>query len=707
MNFVQFNKLIQEQFEKMCQHNLFISEISGQQIWETYLNSFLVKELFRVNQVNDGNYDKSFIRKYGNIVSIIDNKLVSLWDVEVPESCEFYNPVIKVRELIHSKNIEGVFIETFANLNESPYESCRKTQEKLQLGMSPTHMMYKENFVNERDNPHGKIPGKVYTFNHFNMSLPKRFVDMTNKSKEAIVGDLNTTRQVFQKGLNIPLDTLKLVRDLIEQGSLLRGDMYLSKVKEFITLKEKYDKVPNKELWVWDNFQKVPFARFANELIGTTCIELAEGKEINKVCKDFNVRVDPTNYNKAKAPITPQMIAIAEREILNLGYQHSFDRRFATLEDINVSEIRHVNNDKEKPLGLFGQAGVKGEVNRHKRAEFDKVETITIQKFMETILPTVESMEVFVENKHESNLVSLFTAQDNLVKNLFKWNNLFSWTYNGNLSGKSMIKEAVSSRGGKTDVKVRVSIHFPDTTDDYDLHCFEPNRNHIYYSNRKIVHTSSGMLDLDAQGVDGHQSPEKRVENLTYSDLSKMQRGKYNLAVYNFSNRGVHTKFNLEVEIDGDVTLLQFDKTSKEDEMRSIGFLEFDGKTVSYTPENCKILESKTISKTLWNLDTNNFHKVNLVCESPNYWGDNNIGTKEYFFMLQDCKTPNATRAFHVDQLNSELMGIRKAIDLLGNYKMVEPADKQLSGLGFNSTVRDEIIVRVSGSHKRVLKIQF
>jgi hypothetical protein len=52
-------------------------------------------------------------------------------------------------------------------------------------------------------------------------------------------------------------------------------------------------------------------------------------------------------------------------------------------------------------------------------------------------------------------------------------------------------------------------------------------------------------------------------------------------------------------------------------------------------------------------------------------------------------------------------MSNRKAIDLLGNYKLVEPSNNQLSGVGFNSTVRDEIIVKVKGSHQRVLKIQF
>jgi hypothetical protein len=38
---------------------------------------------------------------------------------------------------------------------------------------------------------------------------------------------------------------------------------------------------------------------------------------------------------------------------------------------------------------------------------------------------------------------------------------------------------------------------------------------------------------------------------------------------------------------------------------------------------------------------------------------------------------------------------------------MIEPADSQLSGLGFNATVRDELVVKLGGTHKRMVKIKF
>jgi hypothetical protein len=720
--FENFVKQIGAQFKKMCDSGkLYTVELpnitdaegktitTGYQLWDTYISSFKPGDdpVFRHpdSTSHTCNLDKNFIKNYGNIIAIINNKIVSMWDIALSEDSPYFSPCKALSESVKSGKITNVFLETFENLHKCNYQKTNKNLSLFQLGRDIERVRYtsEQTFGNV-------IPDKIYEFHFFHVMLPKQFVDFSNKSVEAITGELRTTRQLFEKTLNIPLDTLELVRDLIQQGSLLRGDMYKPKVLEVIKLKKEFEKIANKELYLWENFQTIPFARFANELIGTTCIELAEGKELNKVCHDFNYRVDPANYNKAKAPITPQMIALAEKQIQELGYIESFERRFATLDNIDVNEIRYSNidNSVEKPVGLFGKAGVpvSTAINRHKRAEFDKIESVTIDKFMQDILPNATSVEVFLENKMQSNLVSMFTSQKP-SKNLFKWSNPFSWTYNGNLSGKSMIKDAVASRGGKTDAKVRVSIHFPNTTDDYDLHCVEPNRNNIYYGNKRTLHSSSGMLDLDAQGGDGHQPPDKRVENLTYSDLSKMPKGTYDIYVNNYSGRGLHTAFNIEVEIDGDITLLEFNKTSNTVNKKSICKLHFDGNAVTFTPENCVVKETKTLSKNIWNLDTNSFHKVNLICTSPNHWGDNAIGTKEWFFMLQDCKTDQPMRAFHVDQLHSDLMPVRKAIDLLGNYKQVQPAEKQLAGIGFNATQRDELIVKVKGSHQRVIKILF
>ena len=75
--------------------------------------------------------------------------------------------------------------------------------------------------------------------------------------------------------------------------------------------------------------------------------------------------------------------------------------------------------------------------------------------------------------------------------------------------------------------------------------------------------------------------------------------------------------------------------------------------------------------------------------------------------MLQGCKCQTSIRSFHNENLIPELYQHRKVMEVLGTTNMIEPTEKQLSGLGFNATITDEIIVRLSGSHKRVVKIKF
>jgi hypothetical protein len=109
----------------------------------------------------------------------------------------------------------------------------------------------------------------------------------------------------------------------------------------------------------------------------------------------------------------------------------------------------------------------------------------------------------------------------------------------------------------------------------------------------------------------------------------------------------------------------------------------------------------------VYGLETKQFHKVNLMCLSPNHWGENKSGNKHYMFMLDGCKTPADIRSFHNENLIPELAAHRKVLEVLGAVNMIEPSDEQLSGLGFNSTVRDEVILKLAGTHKRMIKVKF
>lgn len=707
----EFNKKIQAQLNKMCQQGkLFRVELTGQEVYDLYLKSFHPEDnkVFRDpnSSEHNCNHCKNFIRRYGNIAAVIDNKIVSIFDVEIEG--EYAQSAKVLSQAISQSKITEVFFETYQELNSLPYESCSKTNTVFRLGIDKNVKRY----TKEEAEKYGVVkPDEIRTFNHLHVDMPALFVDKSGKSVEAIMGEYRDNKNVFQRAMEeISLDTLILVKDLITQGSLLDGATHLHKVEKMIPLKKEYDSLRTEERdnWCWTNSYQFILAKFKNELIGVLCSELAEGKELNAACQAWNKRVDPANYMKATAPITQNQINEANDFVKENGYAESFNRRLAVMEDIKASEIKHMNVGDGKIKEATILDNVKPTSTRHKRSDFEGLQEVSIEKFMTEILPTCTSIEALLRNTHEGNMVTMTTAKDPDTKQIFKWDNNYSWTYNGNLAGKSQIKDAVKSRGGNVEGVMRVSLSFPNTADDYDLHLMEPNSNHIYYGNLRQEHSSSGMLDLDAQGRDGGQVPEKRVENIIYTNKGRMPKGNYRVSVNNYSGRGLHTKFKLEIEVENEITVLELKSTKSNNDV-SVANIHFNGDTFEVVPSpDMDIVDSKSISKEIYGLPSNELHKVNLVCLSPNHWGDNNSGNKHYFFMLEGCKCPTSIRSFHNENLNADLVQHRKVMEVLGTTNMLEPANqKQLSGLGFNATVKDELIVKVQGSHKRMLKIKF
>ena len=702
MTFKQFNDKIKQQFDIMQQYKLYRLKTTGQEIWDNYLNGFKPNEnpVFRDPNSSEANAnnDKNFIRRYGNIVAINEDcNIISMFDINV-EGTKYENTIKSLRELILKSEIKEVFFETFDELHSLPYEKTTKTQEKFQLGHEKTLKKYTQ----EEADKFGVVNTKdIYQFDHFYVKLNNSFVDMSGKSVESIMGNYRDTKNVFQRAMQeIPLDTLNLVKDLINQGSLLDGQTHLYKVEQFILLKKKYVNLSQnkKDIWCWLESYQLPSAKFKNELIGTFCSELAEGKELNDACQSWNKRVDPANYMKATAPISKKQIEEAQKFVEKNGYEESFNRRFATIDDIKVSEVLHSNlgNNKVKTISIFDN--VKSTFTQHKRSEFDKVEEVSIDKFMKDILPTCISVEAFLTSSQQGNLVSLTTANDFDSKQIFKWNNNYSWTFNGNLAGKSQIKEEVKSKGGKVDGVLRFSMMWADgngDNSDLDLHCIEPDGTLISY-NSKLSYKTKGSLDIDITQPNGKLS----VENITYPSLDKMIDGTYNLIVNQYSAKS-SKGFKAEVEFNGNIFCYEYNKPVSGKVV--VAKVTLKNKVFSIVHK----LPETNGSKELYNLEINNFHKVNLVCLTPNHWGENNIGNKHYLFMLDNCKSPTSIRSFHNENLNSNLLLHKKVIEVLGNTNMIESTEKQLSGLGFNSTTKEELIVRLQGTHKRLLKIKF
>ena len=134
------------------------------------------------------------------------------------------------------------------------------------------------------------------------------------------------------------------------------------------------------------------------------------------------------------------MLEDAKKTIEELGYTDSLNRRHATLDDITVNNILFSNKDSAKRIAganIFDEMMNEIAINPKR---YSRVEEVSIDDFINKVLPTTKEVEILLENKHAPNMVSLIAPENKNAKTMFKWNNNFSWAYAGNITDSTMKK---------------------------------------------------------------------------------------------------------------------------------------------------------------------------------------------------------------------------------------------------------------------------
>lgn len=681
MNFSEFKKLFQQNFEDMTKdaEHLFEIDIDKDEFWNLYLDSFPIgtNEIFRERREHDCSCCRQFIKNIGNAVVIKNNKVRTMWDFRTNDST--YQPVIDaLNSYLISKAVTDVYISKFDKVGTN------KNFEEL-------------------------VDGKILEWEHFYLELPRKFVDRTSRSIGDIQGGYRDTRNVFKRSLDeITEESVMTVLELIAANSLYKGAEWKSVLEKFLEYKKQYNKLSDAEKgnFAWEkSFEAgMVIGRIRNHSIGTLLVDISNDEDLDAAVRRYENIVAPTNYKRSKAIFTKKMLEDAKKTIENLGYTDSLARRYATLDDITVNNILFSNKDAAKRIsGANVFDDMMSEVSTSPK-KFSKVEEITAEKFVSDILPAASGVEVYLENKHASNMVSLIAPKNQDAQTMFKWNNGFSWAYTGNMTD-SDVKKNVKSAGGAVDGVLRFSIQWNDedyNPNDFDAHCVEPGGNEIYFRNKCYVHTSSGMLDVDIINPTHNHAA---VENIAWSNKSRMRAGTYRMFVHCYNNRGGRSGFKAEVEFDGQIYSFNYNKSLRTDEKVQVAEVTLDAKGNFSIKE---LLPSNVSSREVWSLKTNQFVPVSVVMYSPNYWDEQQgIGNKHYFFMLKGCVNPEKPNGFYNEFLKQELVQHKRVFEALGGKMAVEDADDQLSGIGFSSTLRNDVVVKVKGSTERVMKIRF
>ena len=685
MDFIKFKEIMQNHFAEMTKDVkcLFEVEVDKDELWNLYLDSFPAgtNEIYRERREYDCSCCKQFIRNIGNAVVIKNNQVHTIWDLELNDTT--YQPVVDaLSAYIKSHAVTNIYVSKFKKIGTD------HNREQLNNG-------------------------EIVKWDHFYLELPDVLVNRSYRSVGDIQGEFRDTRNVFKRSMDeISEESVLTVLELISQNSLYKGEEWKAVLEQFVTYKQKYDKLETeieKENYAWENsvIAGSVIGRIRNHSIGTLLINISEGMELDTAVRKYEVIVAPTNYKRPKAIYTKKMLEDAKKTIDELGYMDSLARRFATLDDISVNNILFSNKDAVKrirgqraAMDVFDEMADEVSIDVKK---FSKVDEIGITDFIKNVLPTAKELEVFLENRHTTNMVSLIAPENADSKTMFKWNNGFSWAYTGNITD-SIMKENVKAAGGKVDGDLRFSMQWNDedyNPNDFDAHCKEPNGYHIYYGNKGRLSLSGGVLDVDIINPIRNKAA---VENITYANRRDMMDGVYQLFVHCYSNNGGKSGFKAEVEFDGSIYSFVYNRPLKDGEVVQVAEVTLKNGVFSIK----ELIPSSVSSKEVWNTHTNGFVPVSVVMYSPNYWDEQDgIGHRHYFFMLKDCINPETPNGFYNEFLKNDLVQHKRVFEALGSKMSVGNVEDQLSGIGFSATKHNDILVKVKGTSERVLRIKF
>jgi hypothetical protein len=665
------------------QTHLFLVNADKDELWRLYLESFPEdnNRTFRKRREHDCSCCRHFIKRFGNIVAIRDDKFISIWDFESNQ--EEYNPSLKaMSEYIHKCEITEVFITSNGNLGTD------KNHEQLNSS-------------------------EILTWEHFHFRLPDSFVVHVKEVElNRLRGQFRDDRNVFLRALTeITPEAIETVLELIQQKTLYKGQEWKAILLNLQRLQKESKTFDNVGVWAWERAIVVGpvVSRIRNHSIGVLLQDISKGIDLNDAVSRYEKIVAPSNYKRPKAIFTTKMLQDAQDKIVELGLENSLGRRYAKIEDITVNNILFGNKDTIKKLSNFEQVfDNMAKDTPTKVPNLDRLSIVEIDDFISNIMPKLTNVEILMENRLEQNLVSLIAPIDKNAPTLFKWDNAFSWAYNGNMTDS--MKQRVQKAGGNINGVLRFSIMWNeagDNNNDFDAHAVEPKGDHIFFKNKGRKHPSSGMLDVDiTRPFDLHQVPDggAAVENIVWTDKNHMLEGIYRFYVHNFSHNGGKTGFSAEIEFDGTIHKFHYNRELRNDENIAVAEVILQDNKFTIKPA----LPSTTASKKLWNISTQHFHPVSTIMYSPNYWNEQKgIGHRHVFFMINDCLNDSNPNGFFNEFLKEDFMEYKRVFEALGSKMHVKEDENQLSGLGFSTTKHDYVVLRIIGSFNRVIKVNF
>lgn len=367
--------------------SIFTTDAKPEVLWAAYLGGLP----FELRQHYNCRCCQKFIERYGGLVYIDKegHSLPLIWFKASADGTIFEASVHAMYSLVSRAKITGVFVN-----DDDTWGVAENVSKK---GQTWTHF---------HGNPAFKYTEKAYT-------APQRMAERVQDYEM-----LN--RALAEYRPEVVSQALRILR----ADALDRSEKTLGAAEWLHDLHDRIESAPRyvRQNIVWKAVATAPagFCHVRTNMIHTLMDDIKEGTlTFEAIAARWSAKMHPLQYQRPTAAPTEQAIDQAEKLVEKLGLARSFERRYATLEDVlaRVWTSRATPAEAKKE-GVF--AAVREGVAPKKEPIELPLVTMTWRKFAEEVLPKALTMQCLVPQGH-ADFYGLVTAVHADAPPIIQW----------------------------------------------------------------------------------------------------------------------------------------------------------------------------------------------------------------------------------------------------------------------------------------------
>lgn len=367
---------------------LFTTDVDPEEIYSIYLGNLPMQ----VRQYHTCNCCRRFIQRYGTLARIDpQGRVVSaMWPAQMQGL--YAESVAFMGGCVESARITGVFA---VGTNDD------RLGQDIEGGYTHLHVPT-INMRRERE-PGPWMALKIQDFETLSRALMEYPVAIVAQAVALLEGDDLFRSEKVRGPARFLLDLHKAVEPL----GMLRKEQR------------------NNKIWAALAHAPVGWVTPRSGMIGTLLDDLFAGHSLASVKSRFATKMGPLAYRRPTAAPKAGQVAAAEKLFADLGLAPALKRRFATLEDLELTWRKPARVPAAKPIS----AGVFSSLLAQP-APSGRIEAITWSDFAARELSTAYKLEF--QASSEVAVCALVTADDPAAPLLFQWDNPVShYTYVG------------------------------------------------------------------------------------------------------------------------------------------------------------------------------------------------------------------------------------------------------------------------------------